>query len=317
MKITFALILLIIITSGLISCKNIFSGSSNSNKSNEHNFSIVKQLTIPDIENKADTFLQGDFEFIHRSRSDNSVMTSDSLIIFGKNDNPRFHPVFTALVICTFYTEYRRTNDESYKKIILKNLEYVESRMTNENYIEYPFEHTHGGNFLGEKWISGMAQGEMISAFIRGYLLTRDEYYLNIADKFLKTLLRKPDADEYWCTYVDSNNYYWIEEYPNPDHCHVLNGKMFALWSVWEYYAITRSEDAKNVFQAGLRSVLDNYVEYWINPTSYRSMYCQHFPANEDYHNIHIGLFSNYFSLLSMNEINYAYKVFQSMPAEE
>ena len=319
MKKVLLLIMLITIVFAMVSCKNIFDSDSSSdiNVSNEEiDFSEVNQWVIQDIDSKADIYRNGDFEFIINARGDTSAVTEDSLIIFTKNTNPRFHPVFTAIVICSMFNKYRDSGYEWYKKIIVKNLDYVISRMNDENYIEYCFGVTHCGQFLGEKWISGMSQGEMVAAFVRGYLLTDDEKYLDVAGDFMRTLLRKPDVDQYWCTYVDENNYYWIEEYPNPDKCHVLNGKMYALWGAWEYYVMTRDNDAKNIFQAGLASILDNYREIWIDPAPIRSMYCKHSVADLGYHNIHIGLFESFYNVFQLPELLEAKAAFENQPLE-
>ncbi len=201
-----------------------------------------------------------------------------------------------------------------FKKIVLKNLDYIESRMTDEDYIEYDWQYTHCGHDMGQRWVSGMAQGEMIAAFIRGYLLTNDDNYLKTAEKYFRTLLRKPGVDDYWCSYVDENNYYWIEEYPNPDKCHVLNGMMYALWGVWEYYVITRDDDAKIVFQAGLKSILDNYTEIWLEPARLGSMYCKHGHASEHYHDLHIELFGIFDSYFDLPELKQAKQAFENQP---
>ncbi len=300
-------------------CKNIFESSSSEDEisSDYIDFSNLKKIDIPDFEAIADEYKNGEFKFIHYARSDESALNEDSLIIYPDHNPPVFHPVFSAIVICSMHARYKDTNNEWYRKVILKNLDYLLSRMTEEYYIEYCFPVNHGNNFLGEKWVSGLAQGEMVSAFLRGYFLTDDEKYLNAAHGFLKTLMTKQGVDQYWCTCVDSNNYYWIEEYPSPDKCHVLNGMMYALWGSWEYYTITKDENAKQIFQSGLKSILDNFKEYWIDPTPIKSMYCRHYLASEEYHDMHMRIFRDFLVYFDLPELKEALLLLENQPVSE
>ncbi len=294
--------LLILIT--IASCRTTSTNPTNVvDKVEELDFKNVKQLEISDIQEKADSTLHT-FEGFGRTMVIEDYLDADSIIHTPNDTFDGFHPVSHAHAISFLYDFYRNDFNEDFKKIILINLEYIEKQLTHAYYAEYKFSHNHFGVPMGDVWVSGMAQGELLGAFCRGFILTNDSHYLNVANSLFETLIT--NTDPYWCVHIDDNDYYWIEEYPNKEHCHVLNGKLYALWGIWEYYAITRDEKARLIFQAGIKSVIDNFDEYWLASDQPRSMYCSHSLASVNYHNLHIHQFkfmNNYLHLSEFEEI--------------
>ncbi len=293
-------VVVLIITLLCVSCKFTSTDSSKNDEIEEFDFSKINQIDLSEIEEEAIAQTMN-FKSITWCIIEPEYLDADSIVYIPNSFYSGFHPVNSAHAILSLWNDYQNSRDETLKKIILKNLAFIEEQLTDEHYAEYCFPFDHSGIDLGNKWVSGMAQGELLGSFVRGYLLADDQHYIDVADSLFTTLMRNTiNSGEYWCTYVDSANYFWIEEYPNPDKCHVLNGMQFALWGIWEYYVISQNPDAKSMFQAGLCSIIENFDDVWQSPDKPRSMYCKHFTASTTYHNIHIGkfrFFNNYFHL--------------------
>ena len=130
-----------------------------------------------------------------------------------------------------------------------------------------------------------MAQGMALGAVSIAYHYTGDSIYLNTANGIFNTLYS--NNDDYWCVLVDENQYYWLEEYPNVDICHVLNGKIAGLFGLWEYFVITRDPFALKLFQAGIRTLTD-HLSFWNIPNQNYSYYCLHHKSYPAYHLTHL-----------------------------
>ena len=121
---------------------------------------------------------------------------------------------------------------------------------------------------LGVKapWISGLTQSMGISLLLRAYQDTHDKTYYEAASKAFKwlelPLSRQGVA-------MSTNKGTWYEEYPNEQKPnHVLNGHMWALFGIWDYYRVTGSPAAKKMFFEGIKVIkanIDHYdIGYWV-----------------------------------------------------
>jgi heparosan-N-sulfate-glucuronate 5-epimerase len=91
-----------------------------------------------------------------------------------------------------------------------------------------------------------MTQALGVSVLPRAHQLTGDEKYMATARRAMGWI-SKPVEDG-GCSFRNENGT-WIEEYPNAsDPNHVLNGHMWALFGVWDFYRATQDENAKTFF---------------------------------------------------------------------
>lgn len=85
-------------------------------------------------------------------------------------------------------------------------------------------------------------------------------------------------------------SYIFYEEYPSHYKYHVLNGFIFALWGLYDFYRLDGSQEAKNLFDAGLNTLIHFLPEFDIG---YWSLY--HIgqglknPATIPYHRLHVN----------------------------
>ncbi|MFC1552639.1 D-glucuronyl C5-epimerase family protein, partial [Candidatus Latescibacterota bacterium] len=222
---------------------------------------------------------------------------------FGEYRNP----VTTCHTAFGYYRYYMETLHEGYKQSFLNNIKWLYENCDDNYYLRYQFnwEHVHGIDLLSG-WISAMAQGEALAAMCMAYNLTGSQKYLKTAEGLFTTLYKNTDTT--WCYMIDGKGYYWLEEYPNGDFCHVLNGFLFGLWGIWDYYVITGDEFALTLFEAGIKSILDN-LSFWNIEEKDMSKYCSHIIV-EDYHVIHQTQFKAYADLLNIPEFNEAAELF-------
>jgi D-glucuronyl C5-epimerase-like protein len=99
-------------------------------------------------------------------------------------------------------------------------------------------------------WISGLTQSLGISILLREYQLENNQAYLDAAGKALAWMGKS--VQEGGIASRQANGV-WYEEYPDAEHpSHVLNGHMWALFGIWDFYRVTRDPVAKQMFDDGI-----------------------------------------------------------------
>ena len=138
-------------------------------------------------------------------------------------------------------------------------------------------------------WISGMAQGHAVQVLIRAHSLTSDEKCLRAAEQALEAFF--VDIPDGGVRIVDKGpaGSWWYAEYPTSERQRrVLNGMMFTLLGIHEFYLATGNARAKEAFENGVRSVLAHLDEYdaggWTCYDADKKL------ATPRYHQIHVNL---------------------------
>ncbi len=168
-------------------------------------------------------------------------------------------------------------------------------------------------------WFSGMTQGQGLSLFSRLYEETGNAIYKGMADGLFRSLtsekeeLRQGDP---WVACRDDDGYYWVEEYPLEEPMHVLNGFIYAIYGMYDYYQLTEDEECLDMFEESLITVA-HYAPMYRNRKEL-SRYCLGSDIVLDqYHQKHItqlntlkqmsgdGFFSLLASRLKWDEMKY------------
>ncbi len=141
---------------------------------------------------------------------------------------------------------------------------------------------------LRAPWYSGLAQGQGVSLLLRAHAHAGDEKYRQAADKAFVSLTR-PIA-EGGVLFEDEKRNLWIEEYLVDPPTHILNGFIWALWGVFDFWLAHADASAKQVFDRGVETLIHNLERY---DTGYWSLYEQSgtrlkMLASPFYHRLHI-----------------------------
>ncbi|WP_144512781.1 D-glucuronyl C5-epimerase family protein [Bacillus sp. FJAT-22090] len=113
-------------------------------------------------------------------------------------------------------------------------------------------------NDLEKYWISCMAQGEGISILTRGYLLTSDEKYINLAIKAIEPF-KKTIKDKGVVSYVNDDSIFF-EEYPTDKPVHVLNGFLYSLIGLIEFKEVLEKLQDRKLETRELSKLINNAV---------------------------------------------------------
>jgi hypothetical protein len=140
-------------------------------------------------------------------------------------------------------------------------------------------------------WYSGMAQGQILSLFVRLYIITKEDHYLDLSRKIVKSfdLVHSDNSDNAWVSCVDENGYLWLEEYPSNPASYTLNGMIFAIYGLYDYYRITKDTSSEDLLRGAIATIKENI--YRFRTENGISHYCIRHPRvmSIGYHKIHIG----------------------------
>jgi hypothetical protein len=140
---------------------------------------------------------------------------------------------------------------------------------------------------LKAPWYSGLAQGQGVSLLLRAHVHSKDEKYRDAADQAFIALTQPIAAGG--VLFEDEEKNLWIEEYLVDPPTHILNGFMWALWGVFDYWRARADAAAKQIFDRGVATLLRNLVRF---DTGYWSLYEQSgtrlkMLASPFYHQLH------------------------------
>ena len=208
-----------------------------------------------------------------------------------------YHPVHLAQRGLKFLAIYKNTGDKSYYERLVKTIEKLEGislKVDSAIYFPYTFNFALHGcrkETMRPPWYSGMAQGQALSLIIRTYESTGEKKYLDLSHRLFKSFTNlKGEGYEPWISCVDAEGNLWLEEYPMELPCFTLNGMIFGIYGIYDYYRITNNELAKEYLLASLLTIKKNIHKFrHKGGVSYYCLKHQNFNAtNPEYHKVHI-----------------------------
>ncbi len=204
-------------------------------------------------------------------------------VYIGKQRNP----VTISHQAFEYWNKFQNGDDKS-KKLFLNCADWlVINAVDRENFTVWEYAFPWSSYGLNAPWISGMAQGQGIQVLARAYNLTGDMKYMNIANSSLQSFFI--EVKNGGVTYKNlKTGGWWYEEYPIPNdlkEARVLNGFIFALFGIYEYYQITGDEKAKYLFDKGIIELKNHLSDYDTGEWTYYDNLGKH--ANIMYHNVH------------------------------
>ena len=111
-------------------------------------------------------------------------------------------------------------------------------------------------------WFNAMAQGLVLSFYVRLWHVTGDPIHLAAARRVFRSFLREGTDRHPWVAYVDGKGFLWLEHYPTRAPSHVLNAHLHALFGIYEFWQATRSPVARRVLRDAIETMRSNAPRY-------------------------------------------------------
>lgn len=157
---------------------------------------------------------------------------------------------------------------------------------------------------LPKNWISGMYQGQAISLYLRyGQLFNCEAECIEKTKKMIK--FYDVDFKNGGFKRIDDEGNLWFEEYTSPSPSFVLNGYIYSLFGVYDYWRVTNCNDAKHIIDECEKTLANSLHKY---DCGYWSIYDQLIKelATKYYHkNIHIPIMEIMYGLTQNELFNY------------
>jgi len=188
-----------------------------------------------------------------------------------------------------FYKD-RTNSDENYQKFIRSADWLVENLKKNSNHV-YVWNHTFNWVYkqnLISPWYSGLAQGQGLSVLVRAYNETKEIKYMDAINKVIDSF--NTSINNGGVTFTDSKQDIWLEEYIVNPPTHILNGFIWGIWGLYDYWLLTNNKNDKAIFDKYIKTIQSNLYKYDIG---YWSLYELsglriNMIASKFYHKLHI-----------------------------
>jgi len=203
----------------------------------------------------------------------------------------RYNPIAIAQYGLGHYNLYKKTNNKKNLTIATKQADWLTDNLETTKYGIKVWMHHFDWEYrdkLKAPWYSALAQGNGISLLVRIYAETKNKKYLKAANEALESLF--VTIDKGGVLYIDENDNYWLEEAIVTPPTHILNGFLWTLFGIWDYYLLTKDKKIKKLFDKCVITLKNNLEKYDIK---FWSLYEQSgtkmkMLASPFYHNLHI-----------------------------
>lgn len=203
----------------------------------------------------------------------------------------QYNPIAIAQYGLGHYNLYKQTNEKKYLESARKQADWLVNNLEINQQGAKVWMHHFDWEYrdkLKAPWYSALAQGNGISLLVRIYLATKDQKYYEAAKKAFPSLLTK--ISEGGALYIDKNNNDWLEETIVDPPTHILNGFLWTLFGIWDYWLLTQDQPAKDLFDRCIQTLKNNLKNFDIG---WWSLYEQsgtkmRMLASPFYHSLHI-----------------------------
>ncbi len=185
-----------------------------------------------------------------------------------------YNPITIADFGLVQYGKYLNTQDGTTLSLFYTVAEKLITMQDAKGALRYPFEYTYylTGETFEKGWVSGMAQNQALSVYARAYHLSNDEKYLNAGNSALSFMLTPIEnggtLDSLKDIHLSLHNYPFIQEYIVNPGSFTLNGYMFILLGLYDWWQVKPDEVegshaiARDYFTKGI-VVLEKILPYY------------------------------------------------------
>lgn len=203
----------------------------------------------------------------------------------------QYNPIAIAQYGLGNLNRFARTGDGSRRSKFLAASDWLLANLEQNRFGVWVWNHHFDWEYrdnLKAPWYSGLAQGQGISLLVRAHRETREQRYMDAAQRAFQSLTRTVESGG--VLFTDTRGDLWIEEYIVNPPTHILNGFIWAAWGVYDYFLATGEPAAKKLFEQSVQTLVNNLECYDLG---FWSLYEQsgtrlEMVASPFYHRLHI-----------------------------
>jgi len=248
---------------------------------------------VPEINPHATANRLGEYYMLFREKADYAShfdVAGIPMLDYHGAIGLQYNPIAIAQWGLANYNLYCQTSDGARWQKTLNAADWLTANLEQNSHGLWVWNHHFAWEYrdtLKAPWYSGLAQGQGVSLLLRAHARAGDEKYQRAADKAFVALTRP--IVEGGVLFEDEEKNLWIEEYLVDPPTHILNGFMWALWGVFDYWLARSDAVAREIFDRGVETLVQNLTRF---DTGYWSLYEQSgtrskMLASPFYHQLH------------------------------
>ena len=207
-------------------------------------------------------------------------------------------------ILHQFWLESQKEEFLQVLKACLSVLSSLESHESNGLFFRE--KHASDRYNLLDNWVSAMSQGECLSFYLRMFQILHDVSILQKCHLIFKAMM--VSVSENGVKTIDENGYHWLEEYPSNPSSYVLNGFIYAVFGIQDYYRITKSEIAKTELNHYFKTLEDNIEKFDAGFWSYYDLQYKELVKFYYQKNVHSPQMEALYKLTGSNKFNILHK---------
>jgi hypothetical protein len=178
---------------------------------------------------------------------------------YGGAMGKQFNPVTIGLYALENWERYLNADDTQRRERFLRQAEWLVAEQDQGRWY-YRFDADVLQPGLRNPWASAMAQSLGISVLLRAWQLTDDTRYSRAVQEAFGVFAIPFAQGGVVCPCEGG---VWLEEFPDAaTPSHVLNGHMWSLFGLWDYWRALADGEAKRLFDAGIAGLVRNLGKY-------------------------------------------------------
>lgn len=204
-----------------------------------------------------------------------------------KRNPASYQPTTIAEYGLANWNAYLATRNEKYKHAFITQARWLvahETHLTNDAG-GWHISCALPSYFAYGSWLSAMTQGNAISVLVRAYRLTKEDVFLQVARRAVRTF-EWDIRDGGVSTFIDDDGVFFEEVAVYPA-AHILNGHLFALFGLYDYVALTDDMQIAALIRRSLNTLqrlIDRFdMGYW---SRYDLLHGH--PGTRFYHSLHV-----------------------------
>lgn len=235
-------------------------------------------------------------------------------------DDYYYNPVTTAQYALTKYGQYISGEEKAKSEFL--DAAHLLINLSNDGAYNYLFRYRYyvTDGYFEPPWLSGLAQGQVLSVYSRAFYITGDKLFIEEGEKALQVMIKPIEEGGTLgnLSYIDPqlSEYITFEEYPLIPNTYTLNGFVFSILGLYDWSKLNESgsllaKEYYNKSEETLRLILEKY-EYDAKGFPTYDLSYLNYPSepnyNVSYHNIHIGLIDAMYQITEQSVYNEAVK---------
>ena len=166
-------------------------------------------------------------------------------MIEGTDGKLNYFPINIAQYGFIKHANWLESNDPIELEVMMACIDRLEQlKSTKDDQAVWWHHYTEKKYNIPAPWASAMAQGEIISLYLRAYQINDDASLLKTAIQAFNFL--KVDVKDGGTRFTDEDGGIWLEEYPSTPHSFVLNGFIYAIFGIIDLYRVTGEAEVKS-----------------------------------------------------------------------